>query len=116
LLISAARLTCSLFYQTKAMTKWVAAECRRSVLRILEMQFFLGACRNGFSQRRIEVLHMNIDVYRRPVPFVATVSFACGDGRVPDAFSNRQRLVFPARSTAIPGTGFDSIAKPKAFV
>ena len=64
------------------MTEWVAAECHRAVLGVLED--LLAGCTSfeGLRESRFEVIDMNIHVHGRPMTFVmAPLPRATGSGR-----------------------------------
>jgi hypothetical protein len=52
------------------MAEWVAAESNRSVLGILEELFLLRASLNGPGKSRFQVVNMEVQMDRRPVPLV----------------------------------------------
>jgi len=60
------------FDEAEAISKWIAAECRRSVLSTMEDLLLDRACLKRRCERRFQVIDVNIQVDRRPMTFIVT--------------------------------------------
>lgn len=100
---------------TKPVAEWIRAKHHGTMLGVLYQTFSSSTCDQHPSERRLQVLHMDLRtgvqcrLWRRRSSLPSA-------GVLPSFFSSRQMPTSPARITTTSGAGSEALSNPRAPV